>query len=209
MLPPPGLGLLAAGLGITSVLLVWGLLRLAFLTGKPAPHALIACCALISLVCVSCFPLPWLSSQFITTLLVPAVLVGALPWEPAVGTLWKQGKLAMAAIVLLLAVNSFTAAVLWRANIGAVARGEHRTASGLLAAYQWLHEHSQPREVVLASFENSNRIPRSAHNTVFCGYAFTTVRYEGKAALVDQFFRNDSSDAGAAVCWLNTTCTMC
>ncbi len=192
VLPPLGIGLLAVSLGLTAVLFVAGLLRLATVKGKPGPHVLMLCCALSSLACLYAFPVRRISLQFITTLLVPAVLVGAIGCQAAVARLWNRGKLA---IILLLAINSFTSAVLLRASIGAVSRGEHRTDRDLLAAYQWLQDHSQPREVVLASIENSNRIPRYTHNTVFCGYAFSTVRYKEKAALLQQFFLQGTPDA--------------
>src|SRR5262249_48859067 len=53
MLLPPDLDVLAVGLGITCVLLLWGLCRAANLKDRPAPQVLIACCAFVSLVCVS------------------------------------------------------------------------------------------------------------------------------------------------------------
>jgi hypothetical protein len=57
----------------------------------------------------------------------------------------------------------------------------------LIQAYSRLNVYAQPREVVLADFENSNRIPQYAHVSAFCGYS-NAVQFATKAKDQEQFF---------------------
>jgi hypothetical protein len=176
--PPPRPALLAVSLGLGAAFYLFaaqfGLPDLRRPSAHPAPRVLLACGALASLALLYSFPLLTFAMQFITTLAVPAVLVGLTRLKP------HRGWLA------LLVVNSFSSATLWRATIFELEQGKHRTPYDLVNAYQWLARHSGPRELVLAGEEDSNRLPRYSHNTVFGGY-FTTVAYPHKKALVQQF----------------------
>ena len=117
--------------------------------------------------------------------------------------LTRRKTWAIPALIAFLVVNSMTSIFLYARTIHAVTHnrevipslGEHRTATNLLAAYRWLDENSRPREVVLASVPNCNRIPHYTRNATFAGYFFNTVDFASKRRMVDSFFDKDTSDA--------------
>jgi len=176
--PPRRPAMVALGLGLGGLLFLWarfGLPDLRRPATQPAPRVLLVCCALCSLALLYSFPLLTFSLQIMTTLAIPVVLIGVTRLRP------HRGWLA------LLAINSLTSAVVWRASIYDLERGKHRTPHDVLAAYDWLARHSRPRDLVLADEQDSNRLPRYAPVTVFWGY-FTTVNYPHKKGRVQKFF---------------------
>jgi hypothetical protein len=176
--PPRRPSAVAWGLGLGGLLFLWarfGLPHLRRPASQPTPRVLLVCCALCSLALLYSFPLLTFSLQIITTLAIPVVLIGVTRLRPHRGWL------------VLLVLNSLTSAVVWRASIYDLERGSHRTPHDLLAAYDWLARHTRPRDLVLASEQDSNRLPRYASVTVFWGY-FTTVSYQNKKALMQEFF---------------------
>jgi hypothetical protein len=176
--PPPRPALLLASLGLGAVLYLLarlGLPELRHPDRQPAPRLLLICSALTGVALVYSYPLFTFTFQLVTTLAIPIGLIGAL----------RLGRNHLA--LILLAVNSLTSAVLWRANQLEVRQGHHRSDVDLIAAYHWLGQHTRPRELVLASELDSNRIPRYSHNAMFWGY-LTTVDNPRKKLLAQRFF---------------------
>ncbi|MBI2435698.1 MAG: hypothetical protein HYV26_22820 [Candidatus Hydrogenedentes bacterium] len=64
-----------------------------------------------------------------------------------------------------------------------------------LAALRWLEAHSSPEDVVLASHNTSQYIPRFSHNKVVTYHDMLTANYAEKTAQVKQFFANQGDDA--------------
>ncbi len=133
------------------------------------------------------------SFQFATDILVPLVMVVFLGLEGLLTQWIQNGRWARISIVLVLAVNGLTAVGLTAQTARLAWRGNYRLDQGLVEAYNWLDKHSQPDELVLADFDNSNRIPQYTHNRVFCGYS-NTVRFAEKTEAVDLFFALGTSN---------------
>ena len=64
---------------------------------------------------------------------------------------------------------------------------------GEVSAFNWLNNHAQPDEVVLASVETGNVLPAYTHLRPFMGHGPETLEWQHKTALVEQFFRNQMS----------------
>jgi hypothetical protein len=127
------------------------------------------------------------SFQFATDILVPLVMVVFLGLERPLTQWIQKGRWARVSIMILLAVNGLTSVALTAQTARLAWRGSYRIDQRLVEAYTWLDNHSQPDELVLADFDNSNRIPQYGHNRVFCGYS-NTVRFAEKTEAVDLFF---------------------
>src|SRR5208283_2625587 len=98
------------------------------------------------------------SVQFATEILVPMVMIGFLGLEKPF-TEWKlKGRWAQTSIIAVLALNGLTSAALTAQAVRQVLKGNYRIDQHLLEAYSWLDRHSQSNELVLADFDNSNRI---------------------------------------------------
>jgi hypothetical protein len=86
-LQPPRPVLLAAGLGITLFLFLFGIFRLARSKENTPPCLLMICWVFTSLLCLYSYPLMRYALQFITTLLIPALLIGTSGLEEIVAGL--------------------------------------------------------------------------------------------------------------------------
>ncbi len=62
-------------------------------------------------------------------------------------------------------------------------------------AIDWLKDHTQRTDTVLASYEVGRLIPALAGNRVFMGHIIETVQVERKKELAASFFQADTSDA--------------
>jgi hypothetical protein len=61
-------------------------------------------------------------------------------------------------------------------------------------AIDWLKDHTQPTDTVLASYDVGRLIPAWAGNRVFMGHIIETVQVERKKELAASFFQADSGD---------------
>jgi hypothetical protein len=127
--------------------------------------------------------------QLIGTCFIPIALVATASLEGLVLSWLKRTPRTALLLAGFLLVNSLTSTALFAQAVWEVAQGEHRTDVGLLEAYEWLDRHTQPREVVLASAENSQLIARYTHDAVVCGNVFLTVEVQQKADEVYRFFQ--------------------
>jgi len=181
-------------LGLVGILFAFNLGKLGNFKGRSPASVLVACAALSSLVLMYSHPLFGNTWQFHQTFLIPALLVGLIGREPDSAVLSKRRTWATAAAAVLLIVNALTSGVLMVSFTREVLDAKHRTSHEILAGFDWLQRNSRPREVVLASFDLSNRIPRHTHNVVFSGYAISTVRFDEKTAMVRQFYDSRTDD---------------
>jgi len=195
VLVPPLPGSLALSLGLAFVLLISGLGNLLGLKERPSAHLLIACCFISSLSLLYSFPMLTFSVQFLTTLLIPTVLVGSIRLEPRLIPWLNRDRRRRGAIAAVLLANSLSSMVLLGSYSADVVRGEFRTDSRLIDAYDWLEQNSSPGDVVLASCGIGNEIPRYTHDSSFCGYFFNTVGFRRKREMVQKFFSAETSDA--------------
>lgn len=62
-------------------------------------------------------------------------------------------------------------------------------------AVHWIGEHTQETDLILGAYPMSNYIPRESASKVFSGYVFFTTDFEGKQALINQFWQADTSAA--------------
>jgi hypothetical protein len=193
--PPPFPSCLVISLGISFVLLVFGMVNWGGFKEKAPSHTLITCCFFSSMVLIYSYPALLFALQFSTTLLIPTVLVGTMKIERTLVSMVRHSKWVYVGITALLVVNSLTSFNLLRRYIRDVYQGKHRTETKLLTVYQWLDNHSEPQEIVLAtSLTIANQIPRYTHNTTFCGWHFNTVNFNEKKAMFDKFFKVETSD---------------
>lgn len=155
---------------------------------------LMVCCLISAVALVYPHRLFHFSFQFATDILVPLVMVVFLGLERPLTEWDLKDHWAHISIMAVLAVNSLTSAALTTQAVRLALRGNYRIDQRLLEAYSWLDRHSKSNELVLADFENSNRIPQYAHNRVFCGYT-NTVRFGEKKDAVDMFFASGTSNA--------------
>lgn len=189
---PPAPWDLAFSFGISFLLLLLAAWKL---RGKRLGQAgtLMVCCLVTAAAFVYAHRLLHFSVQFATEIIVPMVMVVFLGLEKPL-TEWKlKGRWAHISIMAVLALNSLTSAALTAQAVRQVVKGNYRIDHHLLEAYLWLDRHSRSNELVLADFDNSNRIPQYTHNRVFCGY-INTVRFNEKEEAVDQFFRPNTSN---------------
>ena len=148
--------------------------------------------AFLSAMSILTFSFPVLSRpwQFGTVWMGPLIIAGLMnPERSFLSALLKRRHL----LVVLLIVNSLTSVwlVLWK--VDEVSHGMYRTDNRLIGAFRWLEENSSPSDVVFASCETGNSIPRFSGNRVFCGYV-STVELKHKASLVERFFDSGTSD---------------
>jgi hypothetical protein len=188
--PPPAPAVLT-GLGLLTPLLVVALVagrRRAWTPGE----ILMACAAAASLLLTYSYPWLRFSFQFVTTLVVPGLLLAvARLRDGAVGSARRGRPL----VALLLAVNALTSVTLWATHLGEARAGAHRIARSDLGVFSWLGAHSHPREVVLAGPRTANRIPRYNYDAVVAGYEFSTVRYVEKLEEVRRFYDVSTEEA--------------
>jgi hypothetical protein len=183
---PPPLPSLLAGLGLLPLFLV-GTLVAARRRPWTAPQVVLACAAAASLMLTYSYPWLRFSFQFVTTLVVPSLLLAFARLEACfTKPLTRRDVLTLA---LAVAVNAPTSVVLWRQTMAVARAGGYRIARADLAAFAWIEDHSKPRDVVLASQTTSNRLPRFTHGAVVAGYPFSTVRYPQKLREVELFYR--------------------
>ncbi len=182
---PPAPWVLATGFGMATVLLVFALWRL---RGQRISDAgiLMISCLFAATVLVYSHPIFHFSFQFGTDIAVPMIMLGMMGLEDPIAEWRRKSHWANLCIVALLLMNSLTAVALTGQAVRFVMRGEFRIDTRMLEAYDWLDKHSQSRDVVLADFVTSNRMPQYTHNTAFCGYTNTVNRSE-KERMVDLF----------------------
>jgi hypothetical protein len=186
--PPPVLSLLL-GLGLLVPLLVVGLVAARHRPWRPG-ELLMACAATASLGLTYSYPWLSFSFQFVTTLVVPTLLLAVARLEA-----WPPAIRFRPVVAVLLAVNALTSVTLWATHLGEVHAGAHRIARSDLAVFSWLGAHSGAREVVMAGPRTSNRVPRYSHDAVVAGYEFSTVRYAEKLAGVRRFYGASTEEA--------------
>jgi len=201
---PNTMGAFIFAMGFLSILFAFSLDKLGGFQRKPAPQVLLASCFLAGfLIVFVANPFIRSSGQLYSTFVVPAALLATVDLELAIVALTQRKTWAMPALIAFLVVNSMTSVFLYARTVYAVthnrevipALGDNRTSTNLLEAYRWLDRNSRPREVVLASVSNCNRIPHYTHNDTFAGYAFNTVDYDNKRNMVEHFFDKDTSDS--------------
>jgi hypothetical protein len=100
-------------------------------------------------------------------------------------------------LVAFVAVASLSNLLLVLGNLGPI---QQRTTpifrpGNEVAALEWLDAHSQPGEVVLASFEVGNVIPARTDLRVFAGHGPETLHNAEKLAALQRFFDPDTDDA--------------
>jgi hypothetical protein len=195
--PPPSLDALAATLGISTILLISGLWSLRNLTKGTAPQILVTCCLVSSLIFLYSYPMMKFSIQFSSTVLIPAILAGTMKMEKKLISAVRSHKWTTLGLGVMLLVNSLTSVYLVGHHTKEAVEGRYRIHDGLLAAYSWLDENSEPRDIVLpsASYPTGNQIPRYTHTTVFSGYHFNTVKFEKKDEMVWRFFLAETPDS--------------
>jgi len=190
--PPPSPAMLL-GLGLLTPLLVFALVagrRRAWTRGE----ILMACAAAASLALTYAYPWLRFSFQFVTTLVVPTLLLAVARLEGSAGPIASSRRFRLL-VAVLLAVHALTSVTLWATHLGEVRAGDHRIARSDLAVFSWLGAHSRPREVVLAGPRTSNRIPRYSHDAVVAGYEFSTMRYAVRLEDVRRFYGASTPDA--------------
>lgn len=153
-----------------------------------------ACAALAGGVLTYSYPWLSFSFQFVTTLVVPALLLALARLEPWAGPA-AGARRFRPLVALLLTVNALTSVTLWATHLGEVRAGDYRIARSDLAVFTWLDAHSRPRDVVLAALRTANRIPRYTHDAVAAGYVFSTVSFARKQAQVQRFYDAAADDA--------------
>jgi hypothetical protein len=186
--PPPVLSLLL-GLGLLVPFLVVGLVAARHRPWTPG-EILMACAATAGAVLTYSYPWLRFSFQFVTTLVVPALLLALARLEE-----WASPLRFRPVVAVLLAVNGLTSVTLWATHLGEVRAGAHRIARSDLAVFSWLGAHSGAREVVMAGPRTSNRVPRYSHAAVVAGYPFSTVRYAEKIEDVRRFYRASTEES--------------
>jgi len=190
--PPPARSMLA-GLGLLPVLLAAALVasrRRPWTRGE----TLMACAVATSLLLVYSYPWLSFSFQFVTTLVVPALLLALSRLEVDLLPLGATRRGAVLA-ALVLAMNALSSAALWAIKLAEAQGAEFRIAGSERAALAWLRAHSRARDVVLAGRRTSNRVPRYTDDAVVAGYEFSTVRFAEKLERVQRFFRASTADA--------------
>jgi hypothetical protein len=193
VLPPPTVGSLLLGIGLT--LAATAAAVLGFRARPPAPAALfLACSALSGVVLVYSYPLLTFSFQFVTTLMVPLVLLCATSLEPWFAPRFGRSASFRAAAVAVLLVNASTSFVVYGEKLEQVRLGRFRIDGDSLAIFDWLREHSQPGDVVLAAERTSNRIARFTPASVVAGYKFSTIQYEEREAQLRRFYDGRTRD---------------
>jgi hypothetical protein len=201
---PPQMGSFILTLGFLSVLFAFSLDKLGGFQRKPAPLVLLGSCFLSGfLIVFAANPIIRSSGQLRCPFVVPAALLATVDLELAILALTKRKTWAIPALIAFLVVNSMTSIFLYARTVYAVTHdreaipglGENRIKTKLLEAYRWLDSNSRPREVVLASVSNCNRIPHYTRNATFAGYGFNTVDYDSKRRMVEHFFNEDTSDS--------------
>jgi hypothetical protein len=144
--------------------------------------------------------LPWnMQRRFLEGVQVPLGLLagvgvaeGLFPLSPGE----RRARLrwfAMASLVVLLAASN-----LYLTSGYAMAAGMRSPTlfwnSDVLAAIDWLGDHSSPEDTILSSFEVGNLIPGRTGNRVVSGHWMETVSYEEKEDAIARFYSNSTSD---------------
>jgi hypothetical protein len=191
--PPYPLELLLS-LGIVGILSVFGVGTLIRWRHQPPAKLLIGCCVVSSVGLLYSYPLLTFVRQLAPALLVPIALLGMVWLEPRLVRSFNGSWGARVGIAVFLLLNSMTSLLLFRFYLIEVTQGRHRTATEQIEAYEWLQDHSEPGDVVLASYRIANQIPRYTHSTVFSGYSYATVNYAEKTEMVRRFFQANTHD---------------
>ncbi len=189
---PPAPWALTFSFGLSFFLLLLALWHLRAERLGDAGTLMVSCLVTAGAL-IYCYRFLHFSFQFATDILVPLVMVVFLGLQGPLTQWIHNGRWARISIVLVLAVNGLTSVGLTAQTARLAWRGNYRLDQGLVEAYTWLDSHSQPDELVLADFDNSNRIPQYTHNRVFCGYS-NTVRFAQKTEAVDLFFTSGTSN---------------
>jgi hypothetical protein len=176
---------LATSFGMAPVFLVFALWRF---RGQRISEAgtLMISCLFAATILVYSYPIFHFSFQFATDIAVPLIMLGMMGLEDPIAEWRRKSRWANLCIMVLLLMNSLTAVALTGQAVRLVMRGDFRTDTRMLEAFDWLNKHSQSGEVVLADFLTSNRMPQYTHNTAFCGYS-NTVKFSEKQRMVDLF----------------------
>ncbi len=194
-LGPPQLLGLALSLGLAAFLFPLGVARAAAGRFRHPPALLLCCCAAASLGLVYSYPLLSFTLQFATSSLIPLALLAAYGLAPALA---RPARWAAPVTVLLLVLNAGTSFVVAERVVREVWGGDHRIEDGRLEAYAQLEQVVRPGDVVLAGFQDANRIPRHTGATVYCGYLFATVEYQRKMNEVFGYFTASTPTRRAA-----------
>ncbi len=151
-------------------------------------NTLVGCSAFAAVALYYAYPLLASSAQFSTALVVPLALVGMQGRESLLAGVAGAGIRGRSLLAAVLVVNALTSGVLVVRHTQAVASGAHHLSAPVVEAYRWIGAHARPRDVVLGSYEHSNRLPRHADVRVVCGQSFFTAEYGAKARAVERFY---------------------
>lgn len=181
--PAPALWLLGLGYGFSLWFALYGMSRIRKLNSGTA---FMMCCFVAATALTFAHHWMHFAFQFATNIFVPMLVLGFIGLEaPLTGWLrqasWSRKGLAAALVVNGLTSLALTAQIAW-----SVWKGDYQTDAAMLNAYSWVSDHSKPRDVVFADFNNSSQLPQYTHNFVFCGY-INAVEFDKKYAQIESF----------------------
>jgi hypothetical protein len=183
--PAPAPWLLALGFAVTILLLPFSAWRL-FRQGVDDAGGFVLSCLVTAILFSYTHHLLHFSFQFATNILVPLVMIVLLGLEKSITTWRTKWPWATAAIIALLAVNSFTSIALTGQAVLLAARGDFRADAQLLDSFAWLRTRARDSDVILADLDNSNQIPQYTRAVVFCGYD-NAVHFDAKEKALQRF----------------------
>jgi hypothetical protein len=191
VMPAPEVVGVALGVGLVSIPLFFGLYRAFAMDAGPVPTFL-ACAVAASILLISSHPIFAFAYQYVTTLMVPGVLLAGWVCEPYAPRAGAWG--AWVTVTLLVCVNGLTSAWLYPGMFEGLREGEHYFSTDLLLAYRWLDSHVAAGDVVLAVPENSNRLARYSKASTVAGYRFSTPNFQTKSQATVHFFQKATND---------------
>ncbi len=122
----------------------------------------------------------------------PLCILAAWGW----GSIPMRRKRRRMFFVLILVFVSLTNLLVITAGLVGVAQGDPAVVylPGEVEGYRWIDEHTAPGSLVLAGERAGNRLPAFADARVLYGHPFETPNAEAQLALVEQLFRDGSTD---------------
>lgn len=181
--PAPALWLLCLGYGVCLVFSIYGMSRIRKLNSGTA---FMMCCFVAATVLTFAHYWMHFAFQFATNILLPMLMLGFIGMEAPLTDWVRKATWSRRLLVVGLLANGLTSFALTAQITWSVWKGNYRTDAALLDAYSWLSDHSNPRDVVFADFDNSSQLPQYSHNFVFCGY-INAVEFDKKYAQIDSF----------------------
>ncbi|HVA51778.1 MAG TPA: hypothetical protein VNH11_35885 [Pirellulales bacterium] len=191
--PTPAISLMLS-MGFCAAFMAGNLHRLGNFRDKSEGEITLACAVACGFALFYSYPLFLFSGQFISELVVPAAILGTFGWERPIVAAMSRSAWAVCGVGLFLLLNSLTSAALLTHTMIELKKGVPFIARGSHDAYEWLGQHSQPREIVMASYSHDMRLPHYAHNCCVTGYKYVTVDHPAKNKIVREFFQGGTSD---------------